>query len=194
VAAALTGAWTNAAAALERGGVAVVPTDTIYGLVGSALKPAAVEHIYSLRQRDANKPLITLIGDLSDLERFGLPVRPAAAAILEKIWPGPVSVILACHDPALAYLHRGSGGVSFRLPAKLELRELLRQAGPLVAPSANPQGATPAVTIEEARAYFGEVVDVYVDGGRLEAAPSALVDLRADTPRVLRPAPGFRIT
>jgi L-threonylcarbamoyladenylate synthase len=186
--------WQLAAAALGSGGLAVVPTDTLYGLVGPARQPAAVERIYALRQRDADKPLITLIADITDLEQFGLRPSGRAQELLDQVWPGPVSAILACTKPELSYLHRGSGGLSFRLPAREDLRVWLRQTGPLVAPSANPQGQPPATTVAEAQAYFGDAVAAYVDGGELPGHPSALVDLRGDRPRILRTAPGFRLS
>jgi len=185
--------WQHAAHTILSGGIAVIPTDTLYGVLVSALNPATVERIYRLRERDAHKPLITLISDVTELKRFGIDPNEAARVLLERAWPGPVTVILPCIDPALAYLHRGSGGMSFRLPAKPQLRGLLRQTGPLVAPSANPQGSEPALTVAEARQYFGRRVDYYLDEGQLQGAPSALVSLLGDEPRVLRPAPGFRL-
>jgi L-threonylcarbamoyladenylate synthase len=188
----LSAEWQKAAAALLEGGVAVLPTDTLYGLVGSARRPATVERIYHLRQRDQDKPLIVLIGDVSDLYQLIGPQDQRMQELIEGVWPGPVSLIFACQKPELSYLHRNKSGISFRLPAKPELRALLRQTGPLVAPSANPQGQEPAYTIAEARAYFGDDVDAYVDGGQLKGAPSALVDLTSGQPRVLRPGPGFK--
>jgi L-threonylcarbamoyladenylate synthase len=189
---ALPADWQAAATALNEGGVAVVPTDTLYGLVGSARRPATVDRIYRLRQRDQDKPLIVLIGNVADLYSFIGPQGQRTQELFNGVWPGPVSLIFACSKPELAYLHRNKPGISFRLPAKPELQALLRQTGPLVAPSANPQGQEPARTLAEAKAYFGDEVDAYVDGGRLEGAPSALVDLTSGQPRVLRPAPGFR--
>ncbi len=182
--------WTEAGRRLAAGEVGVLPTDTLYGLVGSALVPAAVERIYNLRQRDENKPMIVLIGEMGDTARLHLAVRNGTRELFNKIWPGPVSVVIAAAAPELAYLHRGSGGLAVRMPARRELLELLHQVGPLVAPSANFAGAPPATTVAEARAYFGDDI-FYVDGGTLAGAASALVDVRGEVPKVLRPAPGF---
>lgn len=175
------------------GGVAVVPSDTLYGVMGSALRAAVVERIYALRQRELDKPMIVLIGDMADLERLGLTIDQRTRDVLGKIWPGPVSTVLAHPASEWAYLHRGKRSLAVRCPAKPELRELLRKTGPLVAPSANLAGAEPAYTIAEAWSYFGDGVDAYVDEGRLEGSASALVDLRTDPLRVLRPAPGFNV-
>lgn len=184
--------WREAAERLKRGEVGVIPTDTLYGIVGLALKPAVVEHIFELRYREADKPFIVLIGGETDLHLFKAKINIRTQELFSKIWPGPVSMIVDVSSPDWRYLHRGLGSLAFRLPAKPELRELLRQVGPLVAPSANLAGEPPATTVEAAYEFFGEEV-FYVDGGKLEAAPSALVDGRIDPPRVLRPAPGFRI-
>ncbi len=185
--------WATAAGHLRAGKIMVLPTDTLYGVVGSALQPTVVERIYALRQRDADKPLIVLLADAAELARFGVTPDERTQALLERVWPGPVSVVVPCVDPALGYLHRGTQGLAVRVPARADLRDCLRQTGPLVAPSANPQGQEPAHSIAEAQAYFGDRVDGYVDGGRLDAAASALIDARTDPPRILRPAPGFRL-
>ncbi|HVQ43620.1 MAG TPA: L-threonylcarbamoyladenylate synthase [Candidatus Saccharimonadia bacterium] len=183
-------AWQEAAERLARGEVGVIPTDTLYGIVGSALKPATVERIYALRKRELDNPMIVLIGDWTDLDRFHAVLPPQARALLERVWPGPVSVVVPVADAGWQYLHRGKQSIAFRMPAKPELLALLKQAGPVVAPSANLAGETPSVTVAEAQAYFGDEV-FYVDEGRLENSASALVDARTDPPRILRPAPGF---
>ena len=108
------------------------------------------------------------------------------AAILKRLWPGKVSAVLPCSDEQWAYLHRGTGTVAFRLPDDAGLRALLRETGPLVAPSANPQGEPPAKTIEDAEGYFGDTVDFYVDGGLLDGEPSTLVKIENGNIVVLR--------
>jgi L-threonylcarbamoyladenylate synthase len=184
--------WQDATERLREGEVGVIPTDTIYGIVGSALKPETVERIYSLRQRELDKPMIILIAGMDDLERFKIRVAGKTAELLEKIWPGPVSVVLPAPDEGLKYLHRGKNSLALRMPSKPELRELLRQSGPLVAPSANLAGQEAASGPTEAYRYFGDQV-FYVDGGELKNPPSALVDAHEYPPRILRPAAGFKI-
>ena len=182
----------TAAVRLADGQVGVVPTDTLYGIVGSALKPGVVERIYSLRRRELDKPMIVLIGSWADLDRMHIVLAGATLGFLKRIWPGPVSVIVSANDPGLSYLHRGTGGIAFRMPDKPELRTLLEAVGPLVAPSANFAGEEPAKTVAQAHNYFGESI-FYVDGGELNVSPSALVDAREHPPQILRPAPGFRL-
>lgn len=160
---------------LKEGKVGVLATDTIYGLIGSALKPGTVQRIYRLRYRSFRKPLIVLISSLSDLKFFEVRLKSDERELIEKIWPGKVSVILNCPSPEFAYLHRGTRTIAFRLPEKRSLVDLIKKTGPLVAPSANPHGLEPAKNIEEAKKYFGDKVDFYLDEGRLEGSPSTLV-------------------
>lgn len=95
-------------------------------------------------------------------------------------------MILPCKSTKFQYLHRGTKSLAFRLPKKKPLRELLEKTGPLVAPSANPQGLEPAKNITEAKKYFGDMVDVYVAGGKLEGKPSKLISLLEKKPKILR--------
>jgi len=160
---------------LVQGGVGVLPTDTIYGIVASALRLASVEQVYELRQRDSNKPMIILISSLENLKLFEIELSAEIKNKIEDFWPGQVSVILPCPQEKFRYLHRGKNSLAFRWPDKQDLLELLKKTGPLVAPSANPEGLEPAKTIAEAQRYFGEKVDFYVDQGCLESPPSTLV-------------------
>lgn len=146
---------------LEVGGVAVVKTDTLYGLVGRADYQVVVNKIYQLKRRNPAKSLIVLIADVNQLYD-----RPELD--LSDKWPGPNSVILASPS-APAWLQNADGTVAYRLPADDGLRELLRATGPLVAPSANLEGWPPAETIIQAIDYFGDGVDVYVDEGEVSA-------------------------
>lgn len=162
---------------LLAGGVGVLPTDTLYGLVGSALKPEAVEKIYKLRKRQLKKPMIVLISSLDDLKLFGVSLTMSQQEILENIWPGKVSVVLPCEGKKFVHLNRGGKTVAFRLPSDKNLLRLLKEIGPLVAPSANLAGEKPASNYAEAKKYFNEKVDFYVDAGRLTAAPSTLIEI-----------------
>lgn len=171
---------------LKRGGIGILPTDTLYGLIGSALQKRTVARIYRLRRRSPKKPMIILIGSLADLKKFGVIVNGQMSKVLKRFWPGKVSVILPCPSKKFNYLHRGTRTLAFRLPAKKSLRELLRRTGPLVAPSANVEGRPPAKTIRDAQRYFGTKVDFYVDAGRLDRRPSTLVAIQGSRLKVLR--------
>ena len=165
---------------LKAGKVGVIPTDTIYGIVGSALNPQTVEEIYYLRKRVSDKPMIVLIAEVSDLRKFDIDLTPAQIDFLGKIWPNPVSVVLPCPSEEFKYLHRGKRSLAFRMPKNGKLLELLKQTGPLVAPSANIEDQKPAETINEAKEYFADEVSFYVEGGKLKSKPSTIVQLNKD--------------
>lgn len=169
---------------LKNGGVGVIPTDTIYGLVGSALRSETVERISKIKNRSDGKGFIVLISSIEDLKMFGVELTDRNKDFLNKYWPGKVSVIFKVAKK-IEYLDKGLG-LALRLPSEEDLREVLKQTGPLVAPSANPEGLPPAKNIEEAKKYFGDHVDFYEDGGNLESLPSTLVRINGDQVEVLR--------
>ncbi len=171
---------------LKKEGIGVMPTDTIYGLVGSAFSQEAVARIYEVKGRDPKKPLIVLISSLEDLEKFGVKISEFAGDFLKKVWPGKVSVILPFSNQEFKYLNTEGGTLAFRFPDDENLIELLRETGPLVAPSANPEGMRHARNIKEAKEYFGEKIDFYLDSGELESNSSTLVEIKDDEVKVLR--------
>ena len=162
---------------LKDGGVVVMPTDTLYGIVGQAENISVVNRIYNLKRRAPEKPCITLIGDIAELEKFSVNLSEEQKNILQKYWPGPVSIILDCLDDSFLYLHCETKTLAFRIPASVELRNLLLQTGPLVAPSANPEGLPPAQNIAEAQKYFGDSIDLYIDKGEIFAKASKIIRL-----------------
>jgi L-threonylcarbamoyladenylate synthase len=176
----------DVAASLNEGGVGVFPTDTLYGLIGSALNPDAVDRIYDLKRRDPRKPLIVLINDIATLETFGVELTAALEERLRTYWPGPYSIVLPVIDDQFEYLSRGHDAIAFRLPDNDQIVDLIDRAGPLVAPSANPEGRPPATTIEEARKYFGSDAEFYIDDGVLEGPPSTLITFDGDDVETLR--------
>ncbi|MFA5936397.1 MAG: Sua5/YciO/YrdC/YwlC family protein [Candidatus Paceibacterota bacterium] len=191
---------------LSGNGVAVMPTDTIYGLVGKALNEDVVSRIYKIKKRNGDKPFIILIGNIKDLEKFSVALSEKQEKVIEEYWftpskvegSRPTSIILDCFNEKLKYLSRGTNSLSFRLPNIESLRNLISKVGPLVAPSANPESFSSAITIKEAKKYFGNSVDpvrgregsqrpstsngvdLYIDGGTVENKHSKLIKLNKD--------------
>ncbi|MCS7123011.1 MAG: Sua5/YciO/YrdC/YwlC family protein [Candidatus Aenigmarchaeota archaeon] len=170
--------WKKLALLLKEGVIAVMPTDTIYGICGSALNKLTVEKIYKIRKRSPNKPMIILISRLKDLKVFGINPTRREINFLKKVWPGKISVILNIKNKnsinKFKYLHRGTNSLAFRLPKPKWLRNVLKISGPIVAPSANWESYTPAKNIKEAKKYFGKKV-VYYNGGNRIGEPSILI-------------------
>lgn len=170
---------------LKEGVVAVMPTDTIYGICGSALNKKTVEKIYKLRKRSPKKPMIVLILKIEDLRKFGIKFSAKDKEILKKIWPGKISVIFKCKSKKFKYLHRGTKTLAFRMPKDKLLRKILEISGPLVAPSANWEGEKPARTISEAKKYFGDKA-IYYNGGKIIKRPSMLIKLDNGIIKIIR--------
>lgn len=173
---------------LKDGGIVVAPTDTIYGVLGSALNKKTVERIYKVRGRDEKKPCIILISSFVQLEKVGIKISKQEKELLMNFWPGKVSVILPCPSSKFEYLHRGKKDLAIRMigPKNKNLYEAINKAGPLIAPSANPQGLNPANNINEAKKYFGDKVDLYINGGTKISKPSTLVRFKHGNIEILR--------
>lgn len=164
---------------LKNGGVGILSTDTLYGLVGSALSKKAVERIYKLKKRGVGKPFIILISKISDLKLFEVELNEKEKEVLRRFWPGPISIVLKCPNLTreMSYLRPLNQTLAFRCPNLKWLNVLLKKTGPLIAPSANPEKLSPAETIEQAKKYFGTKVDFYVDKGTLAGKPSKIIKI-----------------
>ncbi len=171
---------------LKTGAVGVMPSDTVYGLSCKALDENAVERVYKLKHRNPKKPVIVLISNLQMLDL--LSTDSNQAEVVKKYWPGPLSVIFpAVNSPA--WLTRDSGSLAVRWPDNPELCELIDKVGPLVSSSANIKDQPPAKNIAEAKKYFKDKVDFYVDAGELDGQPSTIAELKKNELRVVRQGP-----
>jgi L-threonylcarbamoyladenylate synthase len=164
--------------------IGIIPTDTVYGVVGRAADELAVGRLYQLKHRD-HKPGTVIAASLEQLEALGLKRRYLKA--VEQFWPGAISVVIPCADPNLAYLHQGKQSLAVRIPDNKLLLELLATTGPLLTSSANHPGEPTSTTVEQAKDYFGDEVDFYVDGGDLSAnQPSTIIRIVDDAVEVIR--------
>ncbi|KKS27336.1 MAG: hypothetical protein UU86_C0021G0011 [candidate division WWE3 bacterium GW2011_GWC1_42_102] len=161
---------------LNSGGVAFFKSDTVYGLHTKTENNAAAEKIRQIKGRDGVKPFIILIGNTDQLKKFGVLVNKNTHNLIKKYWPGKLTVVLNVNG----------GTQAFRMPKDKYLQEILKATGPLVSTSANPSGEKPAANIEEAKTYFGEQIDLYVNSGAVESAPSTIVDCTGDKIKILR--------
>jgi len=164
---------------LQNDGVAVMPTDTLYGIVGKVQNEDVVNRIYSIRKRNPDKPCIILIGDSKELEKFSITLSEEQKKVI-KNFSVPTSFILDCSDEKFTYLHHDTKTLAFRIPTSSELRDLLIKTGPLIAPSANLEALHPSENILEAKKYFGDSVDLYVDGGIIKSKASKIIKLHKD--------------
>lgn len=169
--------WNRAEGILKNDGVVVLPTDTLYGVIGNVLSKKAVKRIYKIKGRNENKPFIVLINSYKQLEIFGIKLGKNEIKVLEKFWPGKVSVILPCKLSKWKYIHRGVNSIAFRMIGKKnkKLFNLIEKVGPVVAPSANTEGKMPARNITEAKRYFNDNVDLYISLGTRISKPSKII-------------------
>lgn len=170
---------------LERGGIVVVPTDTVYGLAALPSHPDGVRALFELKGRPSDKPIPVLV---ADVEAAGTVARLDAGAqrLATAFWPGPLTIVLPRATNFDADLGGREGGtVAVRVPASATTRSLLRLSGPLAVTSANRSAEPPANSVDEARRIFGPEVGVYVDGGPGGGSPSTVVSLVGEA-RVLR--------
>lgn len=168
---------------LQAGEVAVLPTDTIYGLVARAQDVAAAHRVYEVKHRE-HKPGTIVAASIEQLVKLGIPRRYITP--VASYWPDSISVVVPA-GPSLEYLHLGKQSLAVRIPNYPFLQEILQQTGPLLTTSANTPGRPHATTIDEAEAYFGDSVDFYVDAGTLKnSKPSTVVRVVDDAVEVLR--------
>ncbi|WP_029432778.1 L-threonylcarbamoyladenylate synthase [Blastococcus sp. URHD0036] len=176
-----------AAAAIGRGELVLMPTDTVYGVAADAFAPAAVTRLLAAKNRGRAMPVPVLIGEASTLAGLVVDLPDVAHRLAEEFWPGGLTLVLE-HAPSLAWdLGDAEGTVAVRLPDDEVARELLRRTGPLAVSSANRSGRPAATDAAGAVEQLGERAAVVLDAGpRAGSAASTIVDCTAPTPRVLR--------
>jgi L-threonylcarbamoyladenylate synthase len=171
-----------AAAALERGEVVCLPTESSYGLAADLRLPAALVRVTSIKRgRPADSPFPLVAGSVEDARALAR-VWPAEAERLAALhWPGPLTLVVPARPELAAEVVGPGGGVGVRVSSHPIARALARALGrPITATSANRAGEPPAATVEEARAVFGAEVAIYVEGGRCDGVPSTVVAVGED--------------
>ena len=155
-------------------------TDMIYGILADANNQDACGRLYEAKGRDADKASIVLIADPAQI--WDRESRDVFISLKAQVGPEPTSIIVPAGSSTPEWLPRAADGtIAFRLPSDEELVRVLRQSGPVLAPSANTQGELPALNIKEATHYFGDKVDLYIDGGfAAHRPPSRVVRPKAD--------------
>ena len=171
---------------IKNGAVAVIPTDTIYGIVSTALHHSPVEKVYKLRKRTSSKPMIILIESEKQIRELGVNLTLKQEEMMSKLWPAALSIVIDADVKKLNYLHRGKKSLAFRVPDDQFLKKLLKITGPIVAPSANFEGEDPALNAEEARGYFNDSVAFYIDAGTLKSKHSTVAKLENEKLVILR--------
>src|SRR4051794_23544766 len=170
----------EARAAISRGDLIVMPTDTVYGIAADAFQPMAVRRLLAAKGRGPDSPPPVLVPTRATLEALAETVPDAVTRLVEAFWPGALTVILPA-QPTLSWdLGDTNGTVALRMPDDRIALELLAETGPLAVSSANLTGEPPATTAEDAVLQLGDVVDVYLDNGPTNGpVPSTIIDATA---------------
>lgn len=154
-----------ARAAIGRGELVVIPTDTVYGIAADAFSPAAVARLLEAKGRGRSAPPPVLVPGLPTLDALAETVPDEVRALVDAFWPGGLTVILRAQGSLAWDLGDTGGTVALRQPADPVALELLAETGPLAVSSANRHGRPPASTVDEAVSDLGDAIAVYLDAG-----------------------------
>lgn len=176
-----------AAVALGRGGLAIIPTDTVYGIAADAFDADAVAGLLAAKGRGRDMPPPVLLANPETLDALAVRIPEWARALAEEFWPGPLTLV--CHQQASLLWDLGEtrGTVAVRVPDDGVALAVLERTGPLAVSSANKTGLPAALDADAAEAMLGDDVAVIVDSGPVDGGePSTILDATHFRPRVLR--------
>jgi len=179
----------KAARIIREGGVVAFPTETSYGLGASIHNLEAIQRIYLIKDRSEEKTLLVLIGDLEDIPKVAKEVPESSKALMERFWPGPLTILLPAKEGLDQRLKNPKGQVAVRLTSHPLARRLIRAVGtPITGTSANRSGEPAAKDPEEIlKGLSCKYLAYILDGGALPpSAPSTIVDPSFEPPLILR--------
>jgi L-threonylcarbamoyladenylate synthase len=179
----------KAALIIREGGTVVFPTETVYGLGANALDEKAVKKIFVAKGRPADNPLITHVADKKMLPQLVQEVPSSAKKLIQKFWPGPLTIILNKKKIVPDRVTAGGKTLAVRMPSHPLAHKLIKLAGiPVAAPSANLSGRPSPTTAKDVIQDMGGRVDVIIDGGDCQVGlESTVIDLTTKVPTLLRP-------
>lgn len=178
-----------AASVIRNGGIAIYPTETVYGLGCAPSDPDTTKRILQIKQR-ADNPL-PLICSSINMARIIVQFNPTAEKLAKRFWPGPLMLVLPKKIDYPIWVTRGKNTLGIRVPGSEVSRRLAElSAGVIVSTSANKSGANPPITAQEAINQIGKEVDVVIDGGpSLGQLPSTILDLSGSEMWIVRSGP-----
>lgn len=173
---------------LKHGKVIAYPTETFYGLGADACNPAAVDRIFDIKGRDQKNPIPLIIGNLEMLQGLVLEIPPNARKLIEKFWPGPLTLVFSAAPLVNRALTGGSGKIGIRLSSNPLARKLSEGiSGPLTATSANLSGAGECVSAAQVVLGLNDRISTVVDGGETPGGKgSTVIDITVDPPKIFR--------
>ncbi len=178
----------EAAAVIRRGGLVAFPTETVYGLGADACNPLAVARVFEVKQRPRMDPIIVHVADPGSANRYGRFPAAIAQSLMERFWPGPLTLVVPRTDLVPPIVTAGLDSVAIRMPAHPIALDLIRTAGcALAAPSANLFGSVSPTEAAHVARQLSDRIDLILDGGRCPVGvESTVLSLIDDPPRILR--------
>ena len=178
----------HAADVIRGGGIIVYPTETLYGIGADASNPAAILRVFKLKKRKDDKPVLVIINYRASLEPLVRRISESADQLIEKFWPGPLTMVFDATFRVPDELTQGGGKIGVRIPSSELCLQLLKECGsPITSTSANVSGGSVPRTISKIEKALGLGVDLYLGGGELPVSkPSTVVDVSGSILRVLR--------
>jgi L-threonylcarbamoyladenylate synthase len=167
-------------------GLIALPTESFYGLAVDPFNEQALVKLWQVKGRSKGKPVLVLIGEVSQLTPFVGNIPPAATVLMNAFWPGPLTIVFPAALGLPDAVTAGTRSVGIRFSAWQPLCELLQRVGPLTGTSANREGMPPPTTAKEVRHYFGDALDLIVDAGPTPGGrPSTVIDVQGPI-RIIR--------
>jgi L-threonylcarbamoyladenylate synthase len=184
-----TEAIRQASEIIRRGGIVAFPTETVYGLGADAFLPLAVARVFEAKRRPYFDPLIVHVASDADLEKLVIEIPSDAKRLMERFWPGPLTVVLLKRENVPDLVTAGLPTVAIRMPKHPMTLSLIGLVGsPIVGPSANPFGYLSPTTAEHVQDQLGDQIDFILDGGPCEVGvESTILSFSGKKPRLLRP-------
>lgn len=176
----------QAVRALSAGQVVAMPTDTVYGLAADPFSTGGADRLFLLKRRPREHDLPVLVCDEAQALAMATAVPASARVLMERFWPGALTVVLPRRPDLRADLGADDATVGVRCPAHPVPLAVARAHGPIATTSANHHGEPTATSAAEVVSVFGDTVAVVLDGGPCEGAPSTVVDCTGPHPRLLR--------
>ncbi len=179
----------QAAKIIRRGGIVAFPTETVYGLGADAFNPLAVVRIFEVKGRPFFDPLIVHVASRNDLDQLVAEIPSNAVELMERFWPGPLTLVLLKKEEVPEIVTAGLPSVAVRMPKHPMALALIKASGcPIAAPSANPFGYVSPTTADHVRDQLGDQVDFILDGGPCEVGlESTIISFVEGEPLLLRP-------
>jgi len=178
-----------AAKVIKNSGLVAFPTETVYGLGADALNPEAVAKIFEAKERPPDNPIIVHIADKQDVYKLAREVPSSAKRLIEKFWPGPLTLILKRSSIVPDITIVGLDTIAIRMPSNKVALALIKESGtPIAAPSANLAGKPSPTEAQHVINDLAGRIDIVLDAGPTKiGVESTVIDMTTPIPKILRP-------